>query len=685
MKKGKYVLSLTILVLTVNFLIVTIPPVYAQEDELTFKQAWVDVAPGVSLYTRIYLPGPDTERYPVILTRTPYGIDGPEIIPDPTNLSQWPHEVLNGYAFVEQDTRGRYHSQGMDRLFYDDGPDGYKTIEWIATQDWCNEKIGMFGGSASGITTYLAAGENPPHLVTALSYIASANLYNDLTFDGGAYRADSMIWSFGQTLEGLSLSHLYSVAPPSEWVNLLTDVGMSLYDMYTHTSLYPPYRAVDSLTWMNLPLINGTPSYSVLQPFGDEILSHPSQDDFKDKLNVLDTIDIPMLHVAGWFDFFSRCTLDAFVALQNKGNQKIFIAPGTHMNLGVLPYEPYYAWFDYWLKGKDTGIMDEPPVSYYCFGAEEYRWADQWPLEDIDYTHYYLHGDGVLNTYPCTNGEPFKSYEYNPSDPVLTWGGRNLGLPAGSLDQRPVEQGRNDILIYTSDILEEDLEISGPVKAILSVSSNCTDTDFTAKLIDVHPDGNAMLVLDNILRARYRESMRDPVLMTPDHIYEITINLGDISYIFEAGHKIQIDISSSNFPKYDRNLNSGGDLYNETEEDIQIALNTIHHDDDFKSYVVLPIIAPKTNVYEGTLRIRRRNLNYKGPAEFHTYENAVYFHFEDQWIKWEIKYHWKHWNVEFYRCEGEFGKLTVIIVHTKHGSHVMAVGRRILFKAKFYV
>ncbi|MFX1411509.1 MAG: CocE/NonD family hydrolase [Promethearchaeota archaeon] len=677
MNKRKYSVSLTILMLTVSFLVITVPKVYAADDTPIYMEEMVEMSDGVHLFTKIYLPG--SGEYPVILTRTPYGIGDPT---DPDDITSWPQEVLNGYARVIQDTRGRYNSEGVDRLFYDDGPDGYDTIEWITTQDWCNGKIGMSGGSATGITTYLAAGENHPNLIAALSYVASANLYNDLTFDGGAYRADSMIWSYGQTVGGLSLSHMLSVAPPSEWVTLLTDIGYTLYDLYTHTSLVPGYRAVDSNAWMNLPFIGGDPSYSTMQPFGDEILSHPNQDDFRDKLNVLDTIDIPILHVGGWFDFFSRCTLDAFVALQNKGNQKFFMAPGTHGGLGDLPYDPYYDWFDYWLKGEDTGIMDEPSFSYYCFGADEYRWADQWPLEDIDYTRYYLHDGGVLNTYRSSYGSPFESYVYNPSDPVLTWGGRNLGLPAGSRDQRPVEEGRSDILFYSTDILEEDMEISGPVKAKLSVSSNCTDTDFTVKLIDVYPDGSAMLVLDNILRARFRKSMSDPVLMKPGKIYDITINLGDISYIFKAGHRIQIDISSSNFPKYDRNLNTGGNLYTETEADIKIALNTIHHHGRHRSCIVLPVISTKPKVFEGYAHIKSYKLKYQGPAELHIYDNAVYLHFEDEWIKWDIKYHRKFCNMEIYTCIGELGRLTVTIFHTRWGTYVMAVGRKVFFSTK---
>lgn len=682
MKKNTKFVSLTLFVFITSFTFLTVPIVIADPIGPIFMEEMVEMRDGVCLYTRIYLPGPG--KYPVILTRTPYGIGSPGVGPDPDDLATWPHEILNGYGYVAQDTRGRCYSEGVDRLFYDDGPDGYDTIEWIAKRGWCNGKVGITGGSASGNTAYLAAGENPPHLEAVLSYVASANLYNDLTFDGGAYRFDSLIWTLFQTVDGLSESHVNETLP--SWLLPYYDyyrylIGGTLQDLTSHIFPFPPDRAIDSGAWMNLPIIEGNPSFTLLQPFGDEIMSHPSEDDFRNKLNVQDTIDVPILHVAGWFDFFSRCTIDAFVNLQYLGNQKLFVLPGTHGGLGELPYEPYYDWFDYWLKGEDTGIMDEPPVWYIGLGDNEWRYADQWPIGDIDYTTYYMHSDGVLNTNPSYGFEDSLSYIYDPMNPALTWGGRNLGLPAGSLDQTPVVLGRADILSYTTEPLEEDVEIAGPIKVFLSGSSNCFDTDFTAKVIDVYPTeegGQLMLVADGIIRARYRNSMAVPDLMSgnPEDVYEFTISMGDICQVFKAGHAIRIDISSSNFPKHDRNLNSGGELYTETEDDIQIAENTIHHDAENPSYVVLPVVALEPKVFEGCATIKFPGMKYQGPAEFHIYEKAVYLHFEDQWIKWDIKKYRDWWCVEYYKCKGEMGKLTVYKTHFKDYIYLMASGRK---------
>jgi len=679
--KKKILIPLALTVFIALLSVLAVPSGLANADTLTFMETMVPMRDGTHLYTRIYLPG--SGQYPVILTRSPYGIGTPGDAPDSSDPSQWPGQVLNGYAYVTQDTRGRYASEGIDRLFYDDGPDGYDCIDWISMQPWCNGKIGITGGSATGITTYLAAGENHPNLVAAYSIVASANLYNDLTFDGGAYRLDSMIWSYGQTLNGLSQSHLLTVVPPPQWGTIPAHFGNiygNFIDMVSHTSILYPNRAVDSDHWMALPLVGGDTSFSLLQPFGDEILSNPTENAFRNKLNVQDDIEIPILHVAGWYDFFSRCTVDAFVALQNQGNQKLFVAPGTHGGLGALPYDPFYDWFDYWLKGEDTGIMDEPSVAYYVHGVDEWKWADQWPIEDLDYTNYYLHCNNYLSTGMNWFWEGSDSYFYDPMDPVLTWGGRNLGLPAGKFDQRPVEEGRDDILIYTGDPLPEDLEIAGPIRATLTVSSNCTDTDFTVKLIDVHPDGSAMLVIDNIIRARYRESMSNPVLMVPGEKYEIEFTLGDISHVFKEGHRIQVDISSSNFPKHDRNLNSGGELYTETEDAIKVAHNTIYHDFYLKSFITLPVVSPRPNVHEGTLDIETCGLSYHGPAELHIYDEAIYLLFDGTWIKFDIYYSGENSFMEMYKGMGDCGRLKVFIYHSRSSTYVAADGYNIRFR-----
>jgi putative CocE/NonD family hydrolase len=544
---------------------------------------------GVLLNTKIFLPdhsvwGPGP--YPAIVERTPYGIGRPDALP----AEGFPEPVFYGYAYVQQDLRGRFYSEGVDRLFYDEGQDGYDAVEWIASQQWCNGKVGAYGGSARGIATYLMASENPPHLVACYVSVASANLYNDVVFDGGALRmVDSIMWAM-ERVEGLSIDHMKKVVPQSQWdlIPMLKEHCREiLSQMHAYDSIDYPYRPVDSDLYMHLPLKYFDQSLSILQPWIDEILSHPEEDEFRNHLDVVEKIDVPIMHVGGWYDFFSRSTVDAFVKLLERGNQKLIIAPGTHFDLGALPYASFLRWFDYWLKDIDNGIMNEPAVTYYRLGADDWQNASNWVPEGSKYIKGYLHSNGVLNIIPCASGEEFDRYIYDPANPVLTYGGRNLMFTSGALDQRPVEKGRTDILLYRSEALGEDVEITGSIKIVLSVSSNCTDTDFTAKLIDVYPNGNATLVLDNIIRARYRESMEKPVLMQPGSIYRIKLNLGDISYVFKAGHRIQLDVSSSNFPKYDRNLNTGETLYTQTQ--FNIAENTIIHNSTHPSYVIFPI------------------------------------------------------------------------------------------------
>ena len=437
--------------LVVGALISIIPIVLTQEGPV-FIEEMVEMRDGVRLYTRIYLPDPSVSPppYPAILYRTPYGTGTPGEQP-----TVWPHEILNGYAYVTQDTRGRFYSEGVDRFFSDEGVDGYDTIEWIAAQDWCNGRVGMLGYSAPGVTTFLAAGENPPHLEAIIPLASSANLMNDLTFVGGAFRGDALIWGLGQTSWGLSdvsNGHLKTVLPPSQWPmipdyvadvdGLLTDLGMHLL-WHDPTFMGWPFlpKATESEWWMHLPLFNYHPSLAALQPYMNEVISHPDEDDWRNHYKVYDTINVPTLLACGWYDFFARCQVDAFVALQSRDVPvKIMVGNGTHGSPG-LPYsditEVEFKWFDYWLKDEDTGIMDEPPVLYYSLEAGEFKSADTWPPKGATYTNYYLHDNGVLNADPCTAGEVSQSYVYDPMDPVLTMGGTNEpaggAIKAGSL------------------------------------------------------------------------------------------------------------------------------------------------------------------------------------------------------------------------------------------------------------
>ena len=602
----KIKISILIITLLVIGLVISPTPIVLAEPGPSFFDAMVPMRDGIQLYTRVYLPDSDIwgpGPYPVILQRTPYGIGTADSDP------RWPLEIELGYARVDQDTRGRYSSQGLDRLFYDDISDGYDTLDWIATQEWCDGNIGVSGYSAPGLTTFMAAGEPHPNLKAIAPLSSSGNVMNDLTFEGGAFRGDALIWGVGQTAFGLSTvtdghGDLLGLSP-SEFNMKTISVMLFAQELVTYVEWHNPtlpdwpaiyQKATESAQWMHLPLYDFHDDLSTLQPYMQEILNHPSQDEWRDHYKVYDTVNVPTLLVTGWYDFFVRCQIDAFIALQERDIPvKLIVGPSTH---GDPPfgadglYEYVMEWFDYWLKGIDDGIMDEPTIQYYCLEADEWRWADQWPPEEARYVNYYLREGGVLSADQATGLEEPASYTYDPMDPVLTMGGANepsgQAIKAGSFDQTPVVLNRDDILSYTSTPLTEDVEIAGPLTVVLSASSDSTDTDFTAKLIDVHPTGELMLVADGIIRARYRDSMATPELMEPGTIYTITFDIGHISHLFEAEHSICVDISSSNFPKYLRNLNTGGVLYKETEW--VVAENTIYHDVDNPSYIMLPVI-----------------------------------------------------------------------------------------------
>ncbi len=570
-------------VLLVIGLVISPAPAVLADSGPVFSDTYVEMRDGVLSYTRVYLPDPDIwgpGPYPVILYRTPYGIGTPGSDP------RWPVDIMLGYARVDQDTRGRYSSQGLDRLFYDDISDGYDVLDWIAAQDWCDGNIGAYGYSAPGITAFLAAGEPHPNLKAIAPLSSSGNLMTDLTFEGGAFRGDSLLWGIGQTAGGLSTvpgghQDLLGISP-SDWMTHT----MMLYGLLGNLLGYASYPTAPGSYWMHLPWYDFHPSYAAMQPYGNEIISHPDQDAWRDHYKVYDMVEVPTLLATGWYDFFQRCQINDFVALQERDIPvKLVVGPGIH---GTPPPIPVYEWFDYWLKGIDNGIMDEPAIQYYCLEADEWRWANEWPPEEVEYVDYYLHEGGVLSTDSPADSEEPASYTYDPMDPVVTRGGANLMLSSGSLDQTPVVFGRDDILTYTGSPLTEEVEVAGPLTVVLSASSDCLDTDFTTKVIDVCPTGELMLVADGIIRARYRDSMATPELMEPGEIYTITFDIGNIDYLFEAGHSIRVDVSSSNFPKYDRNLNTGGELYTETEW--TVAESTIYHDAANPSYIMLPVV-----------------------------------------------------------------------------------------------
>jgi hypothetical protein len=511
---------------------------------------------GLKLATDVYLADVSAQKWPAILIRTPYGKTG---FLTPTNtFDDW---VKAGYALVVQDTRGRGDSQGVDSLFLDDGwggrQDGYDTVEWIAAQSWCNGKVGTLGESAFGITQYMLAGSAPPHLVCQFVKIAATNLYTQAVYPGGVFLknlAESWL-----TIQGAR--------------NLLP---------------YIESRASYDATWERLNLESR-----------------------------FSAVNVPVYHWGGWYDVFSEGTISGFVGLQHNGTtgaagkQKLLVGPWTHGNWkqtrqGDLNFPnsthddmiEARRWFEYWLLGRDNGIMSEPAVKYYMMGAPQggesgapgnvWRTERDWPPR-ATVTPFYFHDNGELSTEKSAMAQASRSYQYDPRNPVQTQGGRNLLMAAGPHDQRSVEN-RTDVLIFTTPVLAQPLEIAGKVTAKLWVSSSAKDTDFMVKLTDVYPDGRSMLVSDGAIRARHRYSLWRENFMTPDSIYLCEVDLWSTAIIFNKSHRLRVAISSSNSPRFDPNPNTGRPF--RADNAMVVATNTLHLDAARPSHLSLPITIP---------------------------------------------------------------------------------------------
>lgn len=516
------------------------------------EQFMVPMRDGIRLSTAVAFPeGPGP--WPVVLSRTPYGKD--EAINDARPF------VQNGVARVAQDLRGRYDSEGLDGIFVSDGwgeqQDGYDTIQWIAGQPWCDGNVGMIGGSALGITQYMAAGCDPPALKCCMPIVGASSLYHHAAFPGGVFRkADVEGWTQGCKFR-------------PEALQLVLD--------------HPRY---DDL-WRTVDLPARAPHANA-----------------------------PMLHIGGWYDLFSQGTLDAFTSLQHeggegaRGKQMLVMGPwihGTQPGDG-LQYPPsarenpsgrlMAPWFLHWLKGQEAEQLQGPQVHYYVMGAcgeakapgNEWRTATDWPVPS-EPKPLYLHASGEASFAPPGEDQATRSYSYDPQNPVPTIGGSNLVLDRGPRDQRPAE-GRPDVLCFTTEPLQAPLEVTGRILARLFVSSDCPDTDFTAKISDVYPDGRSMLLTDGILRMRFREGFEVEKLMDTGVVYEVTVDLWSTSIIFNTGHRIRVAISSSNSPRFEPNPNTG-EGFRESGR-TRVALNTLHCDANHASQVILPVAVTST-------------------------------------------------------------------------------------------
>jgi putative CocE/NonD family hydrolase len=540
----------------------------------------VPMRDGVKLVADVYLPagrGP----WPVILMRTPYNRAAGEGAAQP---------FREHYAVVVQDTRGRYESGGEFSPFFSEVNDGYDTVEWAAAQPWSNGQVGMTGGSYLGIVQVLAAIARPPHLKAIFPIVTPSDFYGDTVFTGGALRQE--------LFQGWMALMAASVHPPSSAAPGFDPSRLG--ELWKHRPLRD-----------SKPVEAGGPAYVRAW---DSFFAHPYRDSFWDPIRVpaqFDQVQAPAFFVGGWYDIFGPATVVNFRGWRDhggspsaRGGTRMLIGPWTHgvngpagdldpgpigrVDLNALSLR----WFDHWLRGVDNGIEREPPVHVFALGANEWRDYPDWPPPGARSRRLFLipdpggdlHGGSLTLTRP--HGKSFTRFRYDPADPVPTTGGPTFLVPAGQKDQRAVEE-RPDVALFSTPALKQDVEITGEVTARLFVRSSEPDTDFTAKLVAVQPDGRAVNILDGIRRLRTYRSYDRPRQVTPGREVPLEIDLGATDAVFHAGWRIRLEVSSSNFPRFDRNPNTGAPFGTDTE--LRTADNEILHDATMSSSLTLPI------------------------------------------------------------------------------------------------
>lgn len=589
-------------------------------DVVVQKNIRVPVRDGVQLAADLYLPARAGKRVegplPAVLERTPYDKEN--------KAAEGRYFARHGYVTVMQDVRGRFESEGEWYPFAKEAPDGYDTIEWIAVQPWSDGKVGTIGGSYCGSDQSALATLDPPHLQAMVVAVGTSNYHTSSMRHNGALELRFMIYAF----------------------RMATTSRQALADPALGAALQEDFERIGE--WLTrTPYKKGSSALRLLPSYEQWLLDILGEGDFNDYWKQRgyaidhyyeEHADVPTIYLGGWYDSYARGTTGNYVALSKikKSPQRLVMGPWTHggwgesfagdVDFGVDAVLDDYngfrrRWFDRWLKEIDNGVDQEPPVRYFVMGGGDsrrdrngrlahlgvWRSADDYPLAGTRYTPYYLHAAGTLGPELPAAAEPSR-YTFDPRDPVPTIGGCISAapqvMPAGAYDQRgdPSFYGcadglplaaRGDVLVFQTPELEEELEVSGPLTVHLYASSSAVDTDFTVKLIDVHPPnsdyphGFAQNITDSIIRGRYRSGRDEQEWMEPGKVYAFEIVMYPTSNLFQRGHRIRLDVSSSNFPRFDINPNTGGRLGRERR--VALAENVVYHDPEHPSHILLPI------------------------------------------------------------------------------------------------
>ena len=562
----------------------------------------VKMRDGVVLRADIYRPQADG-KFPVLLQRTPYNKDN--------EIGFGIKAAARGYVVIFEDVRGRYASEGEWYTFKNEPNDGYDTVEWAAALPYSDGRVGMFGASYVGATQMLAAIAHPPHLAGICPIVTASNYHENWTYQGGALAQ----WFDEDWTSGLAHNTYERLVERQN-----DPVGGIWKQPLTHYSI------------LNLDERPDLASNASVAPYFLDWLAHPSYDDYWKAMSIeehFSDITVPALHLAAWYDLFQAGSLRNYEGIRDHGGteaarkgQQLVVVIGGHagsmpkvgdVDFGPNAKEPQDEWelqyYDYLFKGVKNQFADGKPVKIFVMGANQWREEDDWPLARAKNTKYFLHsggkanslrGNGSLST-TVPGKESADQYVYDPANPVPTIGGplccESERWPPGPRDQRPAE-AREDVLVYATPPMAEDIEVTGPVSLELYAKSSAVDTDFTAKLVDVWPNGFAQNLTEGILRARYRDSRQTPQLMNPGQIYKVNIDVWSTSNVFKKGHMLRLEVSSSNFPRFDRNLNTGRMRYLRTSDmpagaQLEKASNTILHDAEHPSALILPIVPTK--------------------------------------------------------------------------------------------
>lgn len=553
---------------------------------------------GTILHGNVYRPAGEGS-WPILLTRLPYGKDFPlgSLVLDPVQAAR------RGYVVIVQDTRGTNTSAGEWYPFLPEANDGVDTIAWAAALPYADGRVGMYGVSYFGYTQWVAAAQQPAALRAIAPMITWADPFNGLSFRGGAFElgvvADwHLIMGLGVIFRRHAGNYPALAQALATWASELDALGNSGY--------------------ASLPLGEFAPlrRQGVAPAFFDTAGSPMDRSQAQAAATTIcgrwDQVQAPSFNIGGWYDIFLAGTIANFQAMRARGiPTKLLIGPWSHLNQSGAQAQRNFGfaagadlinlqmdlrsmqlrWFDHWLKGLDTGMLNEPPIRIFVMGANVWRDEQEWPLARAVNTPWYLHESGALS--PEEPGaETPDTYTYDPANPVPTLGGATLmspEYPAGPFDQRPLE-ARPDVLVYRSAPLEHDTEVTGPITVHLWACSSAPDTDFVARLVDIAPDGRSYNLTDGIVRARYRNFAQGepPSLIEPGQPYPYTIDLWATSNVFRAGHRVGLHLTSSNFPRWDRNPNTGHPFG--ADADLQVAQQTILHDREHPSHVVLPIV-----------------------------------------------------------------------------------------------